>query len=60
MEGVLLGVGRQPLELLGRDGQLWPIEPDQAGKFERTVSRFRPYPPSEFRAVLLRELGDRV
>ncbi len=59
IEGVLLGVGRQPLALLGRDGQVWRLQPNQASKFERTASSFRPYPPSEFRAALLRELGDK-
>ena len=57
LEGVLVGVPRQPLGLLGRDGHLWPLEPNQAGKFDRTASGFRPYPPSEFRTALLRELG---
>ena len=28
-----------------------------AKTFDRTASHFRPYPPSEFRAALLRELG---
>lgn len=57
LEGVLLGVGRQPVGLLGRDGHLWPLEPNQATIFDKTAARFRPYPPSEFRAALLRELG---
>ena len=34
-------------------------EPNQASTFDRTSSRFRPYPPSEFRAALLRELGNK-
>jgi Protein of unknown function (DUF1570) len=59
IEGVLIGLGRQPLELLGRDGQLWPLEPNQASTFQKTNSRFRPYPPSELRAALLRELGNK-
>jgi hypothetical protein len=59
LEGVLVGLGRLPVGLLGRDGQLWPLEPDQAVKLEKTTSRFRPYPPSEFRSALLRELGDK-
>jgi hypothetical protein len=59
IEGVLIGVDRQPLELLGRDGQLWRLEPNQARKFDKTASRYRPYPPSEFRAALLRELGNK-
>jgi hypothetical protein len=58
IEGVLLGVGWQPLELLGRDGHLWRLEPGQANAFTKTASSFRPYPPSEFRAALLRELGN--
>jgi hypothetical protein len=59
IEGALLGLGRQPIGLLGRDGQLWPLDADQAGKLERTASSFHPYPPSEFRAALLRELGNK-
>ena len=57
VEGVLVGVGRQPVELLGRDGRLWPLDRNQPVRFQKTASSFRPYPPSEFRAVLLRELG---
>ncbi len=57
LEGVLVGVPRQPMGLLGRDGHLWPLETNQAKTFDRTASHFRPYPPSEFRAALLRELG---
>jgi hypothetical protein len=57
IEGVLLGAGRQSVGLLGRDGQIWPFESGEAVKFNKTASRFRPYPPSEFLAALLRELG---
>lgn len=59
VEGVLLGVARRPLALLGRDGHVWPLQTGEANKFERTAASFRPYPPSEFRAALLRELGDK-
>jgi hypothetical protein len=59
IEGVLLGVSRQPLALLGRDGHMWPLDTKRASQFERSTSSFRPYPPSEFRAALLRELGNK-
>ncbi|MFZ1932756.1 MAG: DUF1570 domain-containing protein [Thermoguttaceae bacterium] len=59
IEGVLLGVSHRPLALLGRDGHLWLLQANEASRFDRSASRFHPYPPSEFRAALLRELGDK-
>lgn len=59
VEGVLLGVWRQPVALLGRDGHIWPLPSGQAKGLDKTSSSFRPYPPSDFRAALLRELGDK-
>jgi hypothetical protein len=37
---------------------LWKFDPDQARGFHQTAAGFRAYSPSEFRAALLRELGD--
>jgi hypothetical protein len=59
VEGVLLGAGHQAIGLLGRDGRVWSLTPNEAKKFEKRASWFHPYPPSEFRAALLRELGDK-
>ncbi len=59
VEGIALGgVGRE-LHLLGRDGRLWQLDPDRTGRrpFQKLSTPFHPYSPSEFRAVLLRELG---
>lgn len=58
VEGMLIGPSRQYAQLLGRDGRLWPLDPGQASEFKSVSSSFRPYPPSEFRTVLLRELGN--
>jgi hypothetical protein len=58
VEGVPLRWSRQQVVLLGRDGRLWKFAPEEASGFRNTSSQFRSYPPSEFRAVLLRELGD--
>ena len=58
IEGVPLAWDAQAVHLLGRDGRLLEFAPDEATDFHVTSSRFRPYSPSEFRAELLRELGD--
>jgi hypothetical protein len=49
---------RRQVHLLGRDGRLWEFRPEEAKDFRKSSSRFRPYSPSEFRAALLRELGN--
>ena len=58
LEGVPLAWDPQAVHLLGRDGRLWEFTPQQASNFHVTSSRFRAYSPSEFRAGLLRELGN--
>lgn len=58
IEGAPIGWNQQEVRLLGRDGRLWRFEPDQASDFRQTAAEFRDYSPSEFRAALLRELGD--
>jgi hypothetical protein len=44
--------------LLGRDGRLWAFPPEEVVDFRKVSDRFQPYSPSEFRAELLRELGE--
>jgi hypothetical protein len=58
VEGIPLDWNRQQVHLLGRDGRLWQFDPQQAADFKKTADHFRSYSPSEFRAALLRELGD--
>jgi hypothetical protein len=57
IEGMPLGWNEQDVHLLGRDGRLWQFAPEEVSDFKRTADHFRGYSPSEFRAVLLRELG---
>ena len=57
IEGAPLAWDRHLVHLLGRDGGLWEFRPDEATDYWKTSNRFRSYSPSEFRAVLLRELG---
>ena len=57
LEGMPLGWNEAQVHLLGRDGRLWHFAPAAASGFKQTASHFRAYSPSEFRAVLLRELG---
>ncbi len=58
VEGEPLGWNSRMVHLLGRDGRLWTFDPDEVIGFKKTASRFRAYSPSEFRAALLRELGN--
>ena len=58
VEGEPLGWNSRVVHLLGRDGRLWTFDPEEVIGFKKTASRFRAYSPSEFRAALLRELGD--
>jgi hypothetical protein len=57
VDGVVLGVGPQQVQLLGRDGWLWLLDPNQAGALTKTASTFRPYSPSVLRSELLREVS---
>ena len=57
VEGSPLSWNENMVHLLGRDGRLWDIEPDEAKDFKQTDDHFRPYSPSEIRAMLLSELG---
>jgi hypothetical protein len=57
IEGSPLAWDGQHVFLLGRDGQLWDLPASRMSKFEKSNSSFRSYPPSELRAMLLRELG---
>jgi hypothetical protein len=58
LEGAPLAWDRQEVHLLGRDGRLWQFAPGAVESFAKTSREFRTYSPSEFRAALLRELGD--
>jgi hypothetical protein len=57
VEGLLLGVGIQQVQLLGRDGWLWLLAPNQATGLAKTASTFRPYSPTVLRDELLREVS---
>jgi hypothetical protein len=57
VEGVPIRWSQQEVHLLGRDGRLWQFDPEGVSDFKKTSDHFRSYSPSEFRAVLLRELG---
>ena len=57
LEGMPLGWNEEQVHLLGRDGRLWQFAPAAASDFKQISDHFRAYSPSEFRAVLLRELG---
>lgn len=56
-EGRPLAWDTREVHLLGRDGRLWSFDPEKVTKFKQTAQRFKPYSPSEIRAMLLRELG---
>jgi hypothetical protein len=58
VEGAALSGPGQGLRLLGRDGRLWQLDPDEVQRLTKVSTQFRPYSLSEFRAALLRELGD--
>jgi hypothetical protein len=58
IEGTPLAWNEEAVHLLGRDGRLWEFRPGEAETFKKTSEQFRSYLPSEFRGVLLRELGD--
>jgi hypothetical protein len=46
------------VHLLGRDGRLFDVDPAHVSDFAKSSAEFRPFSPSQFRAELLRELGD--
>jgi len=58
IEGMPLAWGPDVVHLLGRDGQLFSVDPRKATDFRQTADRFQPYSVSELRARLLRELGN--
>lgn len=58
IEGMPLHASAERVYLLGRDGQLWDFAPSEARDYQKTSARFQSYSASEFRATLLRELGD--
>lgn len=57
IEGCPLAWNSACVILLGRDGRLWRFAPGEASAFRKPAGGFRPYAPSELRAVLLRQLG---
>ncbi|MCE5269290.1 MAG: DUF1570 domain-containing protein [Planctomycetaceae bacterium] len=57
VEGAPICWNNDEVNLLGRDGRLWQLDPRQVSAFKQTAAQFHPYSPSEFRAALLRELG---
>lgn len=58
VEGSPIIWNQREARLLGRDGRLWAFDPQEARDVRKTASQFHDYTPSEFRAALLRELGD--
>jgi len=57
LEGMPISWNKETIHLLSRDGRLWDFSPSEASNFRKMASPFRGYSPSEFRAVLLHELG---
>jgi hypothetical protein len=57
IDAVVLGSGPRQVQLLGRDGWLWLLDPSQAGTLARNASSFHPYSPLVLRNELLREIG---
>jgi hypothetical protein len=57
VEGTLLTWSETQVNLLSRDGRLLHFHPREAAGYHKTADRFRSLPVSEFRALLLRELG---
>ena len=57
VEGVPLAWSAAEVRLLGRDGRLWQFRPEEAREVRKTADSFVPLSVSEFRAQLLRELG---
>ncbi|GAB6166484.1 DUF1570 domain-containing protein [Thermostilla marina] len=58
IEGSPLAIGTDTVCLLTRDGKLWNLPRAAADSWQQVGDHFRPYAPSEFRAELLRELGN--
>lgn len=58
IEGMPLSADARRVRLLARDGRLWEFPPEQARDYRQTASAFQSYSISEFRAALLRELGE--
>ncbi len=58
IEGSPLAIGTDTVCFLSRDGKLWNLPRSATKAWQQIGDRFRPYAPSEFRAELLRELGD--
>lgn len=57
VEGVPLTWSAAEVRLLGRDGRLWKFRPEEARDVRKAADSFTPLSVSEFRAQLLRELG---
>lgn len=58
IEGMPLSADARRVRLLARDGRLWEFPPEKARDYRQTASAFQSYSISEFRAALLRELGE--
>lgn len=58
IEGAPINWNEDTIHLLGRDGWLWDINPAEVKDYKKTADQFRPYSPSEIRAMLLSELGN--
>jgi hypothetical protein len=58
IEASPLSWNAREVHLLGRDGRLLTVDPARVRDFTKSSAEFRAFSPSEFRAELIRELGD--
>jgi hypothetical protein len=55
--GTAVLAGPQGVRLLGRDGQIWDLDPDLVTDYTQIETRFQPASQAEVRGQLLREFG---
>ena len=58
VEATPISWNAREVHLLGRDGRLLSVDPAHVSDFTKSSAEFRVFSPSEFRAELIRELGD--
>jgi hypothetical protein len=58
VEAAPISWNTREVHLLGRDGRLLSVDPAHVSDFTKSSAEFRVFSPSEFRAELMRELGD--
>lgn len=57
LDGVVLGCNPLQAQILGRDGRLWLLAPNQTSELTKTGMPFRPYSSLVMRDALQREIG---